>query len=315
MKKKIPLLAILGLINFNSLYAQTPISFESSEGFVLGDVHGQNSWTVTNAGSGVFIANQEISSAKASHGTQSLKIAEDPTYATQQELLMGAFYDFPTALNSTHYSVSADINFDFVTGVDESAFSFSLGGSTGFLAQFLFEYSGEIYVTTLDNTGTFTYEQVAGKTWSGNQWYNVKIEINGSQIKYYLDNNLELTGIPTINEQFKHMRFVHDNWGGSGYIDNIIVTDLTTTSTSDFDFDDVDFVLSPNPTSDVLNVTLTDKHIQGIHVTDLKGRTIKTFNVSQTNQAQLNVSDLSNGVYLLNVKLDGTIVVKKFIKK
>ncbi|MBA5792321.1 T9SS type A sorting domain-containing protein [Flavobacterium sp. xlx-214] len=314
MNKKLSLLAILGFLNFNSLSAQMQtISFESSEGFTLGNVNGQNGWTVTGAGAGVFIANQEISAAKANHGTQSLKIAEDLTYAPQQQLIMGAYYNFPTALNSTHYSVSADINFDYVSGTDESAFLFALGGSTNFLAQFIFDYTGDMLVTTLDNTGVETAEQVAGKTWAGNQWYNIKIEIDGTQMKYYLNNNLEFTGTITANEQFKHLRFVHDNWGGSGYLDNIVVTDLTTSSNKSFEINDFSFY--PNPSTDVLNVTLVDKNIQSVHVTDLNGRTVKTFNISGTNQAQLDVSGLSSGVYLLNVKSDGITVAKKFIKK
>src|SRR5690554_7976045 len=105
MSKKLHLLvAALGLFIGNSVNAQTTISFESSEGFSIGDINGQNGWTVTGDGTGGFISNQTISSSIASQGTQSLKIDEDTNFGGQQSIVMGAFYDFSGTM-SVPYSV------------------------------------------------------------------------------------------------------------------------------------------------------------------------------------------------------------------
>lgn len=313
MNKKLHLLAALGLLSLGNLNAQTTVSFETSEGYTVGDIKGQNGWTVTGNGQGGFISNQVVSTALASQGTQSLKIDKDPAYGGQTNLVMGAFYEFNTPLNSTRYSISADINFSY-NSTDEAAFMMGITGSTNFLARFIFDWDGSIVVTTIDAGNPAGYT-LPGKTWAGNQWYNVKMEVDGTSVKYYINNNLEYTGVVTgnTNEQFKGMRFTHDNYGGGAYIDNIIITDLNSSSAKDFEA--FGYNVYPNPFTDEMNVSLGDKVIQGIHLTDLNGRIVKTFNVSGMNNATLNVSDLASGVYLLNVKADGVTATKKVVKK
>lgn len=313
MNKKLHLLLVFGLLCLGNLSAQTTISFETSEGYVLGDINGQNGWTVTGAGQGGFISNQVVSATLASQGTQSLKIDEDSAYGTQQNLIMGAFYELNTPLNSTHYSVSADINFSYGAN-DESAFMMGITGDTSFLARFIFEYDASIIVTTV-NAGNPAGYELPNKTWTGGQWYNVKIEVDGTSVKYYIDNNLEYTGVVTgnENEQLEGMRFTHDNYGGGAYIDNIVITDLNSSGAKDFEA--FGYNVYPNPFTDEMNVSLGDKVIQGIHLTDLNGRIVKTFNVSGMNNATLNVSDLASGVYLLSVKADGVTATKKVVKK
>jgi len=312
--KKLLLSAAFVCAAITGANAQTTISFETSEGYALGDINGQNGWTVTGDGQGGFISNQIVSATLASQGTQSLKIDEDTTFGPQQNMVMGAFYGLNSPLNSTHYSISADINFDYVTGVDESAFMMGIAGNTNFLARFIFDWDGSIVVTTIDAGAPAGYA-LPGKTWAGNQWYNVKMEVDGTSVKYYLNNNLEYTGVSTgtTNEQFEGMRFTHDNWGGGAYIDNIVVTDHNSAGIKDAE--KFAYNVFPNPYTDVINVSLEDKNIENIYITDLKGRTVKEFNALEGNQAQLNASELAAGTYLLNVKADGVTVTKKIIKK
>lgn len=70
----------------------------------------------------------------------------------------------------------------------------------------------------------------------------------------------------------------------------------------------------PNPFRDEMNVSLGDKVIQGIHLTDLNGRIVKTFNVSGMNNATLNISDLKAGVYIFNVSTKEGTATKKLSK-
>lgn len=299
------LVITLGLF-VGSVNAQTTISFETSEGFTLGDINGQNNWYVIGTSIGGFIINQNISSVLASDGSQSLRIARDPNFGGQPEIVMGAYYNFNAALNSTHYSVSADI---YINAVNQTDFIMAIGGTTDFIAQFLFHYDGTIQCTTLNSNNQFEYQQTP-KNWTGGTWYNMKIEVDDFDIKYYVNNNLEYTGTTSNSEYFKHIRFVHDNYGEHAYIDNIIVTDLTTTNVKDFFKEN--FSMYPNPVTDVLNITsVNGLKVNEIRVTDVTGKVIKV----QKDAFSVNVSDLSAGMYLIDIITDERKATSKFIKK
>lgn len=310
MNRKLYLLAAaLGLFIGGSVNAQTAVSFESSEGYSLGDINGQNGWIVTGNGSGGFISNQTISSSMASQGTQSLKIDQDTNFGGQQNLVMGAFYDFAGTI-SGQYSISADVNVSALNGAD---FMMGIAGNTNFISQFITRYTGDVQVVDFDTTSQqLVYVTVPGLSWSPNTWYNIKMEVDGTGVKYYVDDNLVYTGDAISTEPFSHMRFVHDNYGGFAHIDNIVVTGTVGVN----EIDKFVYTIAPNPAVDVINITMEEnKNIQGVHLTDMNGRTVKTFDVRGVNQAMLNVSDLASGVYFLNVSADGITVAKKIIKK
>lgn len=54
-------------------WSQQTISFETSEGYALGDLNGQNGWTVTESSDG-FITNQVITDEKSKDGNYSFKM-------------------------------------------------------------------------------------------------------------------------------------------------------------------------------------------------------------------------------------------------
>lgn len=75
------------------------------------------------------------------------------------------------------------------------------------------------------------------------------------------------------------------------------------------------FSAYPNPaTSSVTisnndNITLTD-----VVINDINGRTVKTMKVNNLSEVQLDVNELSAGVYFMNITTDEGVAVKKFIK-
>src|SRR5690554_6758883 len=215
MSKKIHLLvAALGLFVASSVNAQTTVSFESSEGFSIGNINGQNGWTVTGDGTGGFISNQTISSSIASQGTQSLKIDEDTNFGGQQNIVMGAFYDFSGTM-SVPYSVSVDVNISALNGAD---FMMGIAGNANFISQFITRYTGDVQVVDNDASQQLVYVTVPGLSWVPNTWYNIKMEVDGAGVKYYVDNNLVYTGDAISAEPLSQMRFVHDNYGGFAHI-------------------------------------------------------------------------------------------------
>ena len=75
------------------------------------------------------------------------------------------------------------------------------------------------------------------------------------------------------------------------------------------------FSVSPNPASDFITVSNSDNIlVSGISITDLNGRVVKQNSYENVSNIQVNVSDLSSGVYMMNIKSEKGSVTKKIIK-
>lgn len=68
--------------------------------------------------------------------------------------------------------------------------------------------------------------------------------------------------------------------------------------------------ISPNPTSDILNIK-TDSKINAVSVVDMTGRKVDV----KLNDTQVDVRSLPAGTYLINIETKDGISTKKFIKK
>lgn len=76
------------------------------------------------------------------------------------------------------------------------------------------------------------------------------------------------------------------------------------------------FSTFPNPVKDLLTLTNGDGvQILAIKISDLNGRVVKTFNYSDAmSERQVNISDLSSGMYLMNISSDQGTATKKIVK-
>jgi hypothetical protein len=75
-----------------------------------------------------------------------------------------------------------------------------------------------------------------------------------------------------------------------------------------------DFSVYPNPANDVVNISnSTSAIISNVEMTDLNGRVVKNITLNAT-EGQINISDLSTGVYMMNVSSDQGTSTKKIIK-
>jgi len=75
----------------------------------------------------------------------------------------------------------------------------------------------------------------------------------------------------------------------------------------------IDFQINPNPTEGILNIKAQEKGVT-YKLTSLDGKNMRSFIVNDLN-TQLDLSDLTTGVYLLKGSKDGKILVKKVIVK
>lgn len=95
------------------------------------------------------------------------------------------------------------------------------------------------------------------------------------------------------------------------FLDNISITGTL----SNDEFFSSKFNTYPNPAKDVVTINSSDNiAINSISVVDINGRTVKSLDLNNVTETQLNVSDLTSGVYFINVNSVDGKAVKKFIK-
>ena len=76
------------------------------------------------------------------------------------------------------------------------------------------------------------------------------------------------------------------------------------------------FSIQPNPVKDIFTVTSKNgTFINNIKVTDINGRIVKEENNSDLNATQVNISDLSSGVYFVKIQSDLGVGTTKIIKE
>jgi len=74
------------------------------------------------------------------------------------------------------------------------------------------------------------------------------------------------------------------------------------------------FAVYPNPTSNVVNVSANKALVSGVNFADLNGRVVKTAKFDGVAEAQVNISDLASGVYMMSISSDKGTTVKKIVK-
>ncbi len=75
------------------------------------------------------------------------------------------------------------------------------------------------------------------------------------------------------------------------------------------------FATYPNPANN--NVTISSSEnilLSEVVITDINGRTVSTNKINNLTEAQINVSELTSGIYFMNLTTDSGKAVKKFIK-
>lgn len=101
--------------------------------------------------------------------------------------------------------------------------------------------------------------------------------------------------------------------GGSG-VTNAFPFEISYSVLSTESFSENSFDVYPNPVNNELNIIGKGFDILSVAVKDLNGRVIKSSNFDGNN-AQINVQDLTAGVYMVTIKSNAGEVSKKIIKK
>ena len=90
---------------------------------------------------------------------------------------------------------------------------------------------------------------------------------------------------------------------------------VTAATLSTNDFFTTNFSVYPNPSTGLVNVaSKNNMAINTIQITDLNGRVVKNVNTKGVSETQINISDLTTGMYFLNVQTDSGSGTTKIIK-
>ncbi|KFC21857.1 T9SS type A sorting domain-containing protein [Epilithonimonas lactis] len=284
---------------FYSANAQTTkYSFETSEGFTLGDIVGQNDNVDTYWSSEVSITETaEVTSEFASDGSNSVKIINyDDTE------MGGIFITNVPSYGKT--SVSYDV---YVPELNLSDNYFILYDSEGIAAAIDFTYQGtiDVYKPSLEDFSTVG-------TFTANQWYKVKLDIDygTKQYKVFVDGSQVYSGaFEGTGTGIAELDFAIDNYGSDAYFDNIQIADATL-ATSEVTKKDI-FRVYPNPTVDVVNFDVAGK-INSVEFYDAAGKLVKA---AKDGARSLDVSALSKGNYVVKVQTETGSHTQKLIKK
>lgn len=279
------------------------ISFESSEGYTVGNLGGQQGWTVWG---GLPISNAQVVNSNPTDGARSFNMSS--TGLIQD--LCGIEKNITSFVTSNDVEISFDYNF---TGLNSSSYEIAIYNNA-----LISDYTAAFQIDYLTGTLSFRTSSglIDGPVLAANQWHNLKIVIKKSDntLKYFANGTQIYSGNLGINKNVEAIDFVYDDYGTGFRVDNIQINNLSVLSTDEVGKRDL-IKIYPNPTAETLNIE-TDSKINSITIFDAKGSLIKNFQEAGiSNGKRINVSDLVSGIYMVKVKTSVSEFTKKFIKK
>lgn len=190
---------------------------------------------------------------------------------------------------------------------------------------------GPFKVSSQESGDYWVYNQPASITWdvagtdaNGIDTKNVKILLSvdgGKTFDYVLAESVPNNGkydftVPaniTLTKEARIMIKAIDNVFLAVNAKNFEISDKL--ATSDINSKDLATV-SPNPSNGIINLDFTKSFTTGkITVTDLAGRTVYTNKLNSSESQQVNLSNLSNGVYIVSIEAGNEQFTKKVIIK
>lgn len=303
MKTLFTLMVFMSFGAFNFKAQIQKISFENSEGYTVGNLGGQQGWTVWG---GLPVANAQVVNSNPTDGTRSFNmisngLVQDPC---------GIEKNITSLVTSNDVEISFDYNF---AGLNSSSYEIAIYNNA-----LISDYTAAFQIDYLTGTLSFRTNSglVDGPVLATNQWHNLKMIIKQSDntLKYFANGTQIYSGALGVNKNVQAIDFVYDDYGTGFRVDNIQINNLPVLSTDEVGKKEL-IKIYPNPTAEILNIE-TDSKINSITIFDAKGSLIKNFQETGiSNGKRINVSDLISGIYMVKVKTSTSEFTKKFIKK
>ncbi|MFY1045585.1 T9SS type A sorting domain-containing protein [Chryseobacterium sp. GP-SGM7] len=297
---------LLAFMSFGAFYTKAQmqkISFESSEGYTVGNLGGQQGWTLWG---GLPAAYAQVINSNSTDGTRSFNMISGETVQD----VCGIEKNITSLVTSGDVEVSFDYSFSDLEFSDYEIAIYNNALISDYTAAFRIDYL----------TGVLSYRNatgfVDGPVLTENQWYNLKIVIKQSTntLQYFMNGAQIYSGTLGTNKNVQVIDFVYDDFGSGFRVDNIQINNLSALSASEITKKE-SIKIYPNPTAEKLNIE-TEEKISFITIFDAKGSLIKNIQEGGISNGKiLNVSDLISGIYTIKIKTATSEFTKKFIKK
>ena len=139
---------------------------------------------------------------------------------------------------------------------------------------------------------------------------NINLPFDDANNDGYLVYKVKLKNNLTVGTTFTNQANIYFDYNFP-ILTNIESTTIEALSASNFEINDV--VISPNPTSDFINIQFKNAADYNIEIYDIVGKQIGNFK----NTNQIDVSNFNSGIYLIKITdfESKTVKTQKFIKK
>lgn len=303
------LLLSLSTIFTLSLSAQTVTFSDDFESYNLGDYVGEQSdvWeTWTNSGEGTP-EDALVTDEYAQSGVHSIEI---------RQTLLGTDADVDLMLPVIEFAGSWEVAFAMLVPSGFGGY-WNIQGTAAWGNTWGFDMF-------IEADGTYTVSQnvdavinYSSGTYTPDTWMSVVLAFD-------LDNDLAtvtVDGLMSDPIPYPYIIGGMDFFGLGGalaadglyFLDDVSITDMAPTNIVDAEA--FDFEVYPSPASDQVNIVSNAQGNAQVSLINLAGQVVFTENYNSLTQRQINVSDLSEGLYFVQVASDNSYVTKKIMVK
>ena len=134
-----------------------------------------------------------------------------------------------------------------------------------------------------------------------------------------LDEWFDLSGVGTPNQTYWSVEYLEESktarFGtyGRGIWDFDVEENLVSTI-DDIQYASSSFQTFPNPFTDKLIITSDYTDLTSVSIIDQQGRVVRKFTNKKVKNLSLDLSDLTNGIYFVAVRINNKLVTEKIIK-
>lgn len=230
-----------------------------------------------------------------------------------------------------------EIEYDFYTGATTASKSttgirlFNSAGQTVAGFRFVPETKAITGLARYDNAGTvntFFFNLGASNaviTLAENTWYRIGVafnQITGEVIWKGPGFNSSIVGteigVDPDEADFVVAAGTDNTVSTVAKFDNLTIKATATEnllSVQEVDAPLVESIkLYPNPVKDVLFISASNVSITNVEIIDINGRLVKSVSSNNSFDSKITVSDLSAGVYMINIYSENNKTTKKFVK-
>ena len=305
MKKNLLVIAVLSLLPLSHVNGQqSKISFETTEGYSLGDINNQKGWNAYHDDDEEYVDYDGVfvSDLRKTDGVNSLLLNADADFAFK-----GVTRNIDQTFDKTRISMDvfaepkiddlrSDIFFSLLNKNTDNSYK---------LGTINLSFDDKFYAGIGD-----MLDEIPGLELEDNKWYTIAFEVDHTQktTKLFVNNEEIFDGnYDDASDKVNAFDFFIFDLGTGFNVDNIIIENMENMGTKDIK--SISFSLSPNPTTDYLNLK-SDEKINSVEIIDINGRKI----LETKEYSKINVKMLNPGTYFIKANTQKGSISKKFIK-